>query len=79
MGRNRNKIPIFKERMIPLLHGAGYSTKKIAINLGVSRNTVYYYLHPDKYVDKLEYVRRYERAQRDSWQLELSDWELENG
>ena len=65
------------KRMIYSLRDSGHSTAAIARALGLSRTTIYYYLHPDKYIEKLEYVRRFRK--KGSWELEQSDWELENG
>jgi predicted transcriptional regulator len=77
--RHKGRISSTLENMIYSLIDAGYRPSKIAKDLGISRGTVYYYLHPDKYIEKLEYTRRYERIQRSSWRLEHSDWELEDG
>lgn len=68
--RHKGKISLTTENMIYSLRDAGYRPAKIAKSLGVSRGTVYYYLHPGKYAEKLEYTRRYERIQRSPWNPE---------
>jgi len=70
-----NSISITKGNMIIALDGAGYGPAAISRALSVSRTTIYYRLHPDKYKDKLEYVRKYRHA----WTPEKDPWELENG
>lgn len=77
--RNKNKISRKKERMIHSLRKSGYPPTKIANELNISRGTVYYYLNPDKYLKKLDYVRDYERRQRELKIQGSSRWELEDG
>lgn len=61
--------------MITELSAAGHGPLDIARNLGISRTTVYYHLHPDKYERKIQYMKEF----RSNWKLEHSDWEPENG
>lgn len=75
----RRRISQYERRMIASLSISGHKPGKIARSLGISRTTVYYHLHPQKYEQKLEYVRNYEKQQRSPWKLEHSDWELEDG
>lgn len=70
-----NRISVSKASMIIGLHRSGHKPSVIAHSLGVSRTTVYYHLHPEKYQEKIDYMKRF----RSKWVPEPDIWELEDG
>lgn len=75
MSRGTARVSSTKANMILQLHKSGHGPTEVARALGLSRMTIYYHLHPEKYMRKLQYMKEF----RSSWKLEHSDWELENG
>jgi len=70
-----NNISSVISNMIVPLYESGHKPSTIARNLSISRTTVYYHLHPEKYEKKLAYMKRF----RSSWIPEPDPWELEDG
>jgi len=64
-----------QRNLIIALDKSGHRPSVIARGLSISRTTVYYHLHPEKYQKKTDYMRRF----RGGWILEEDPWELEDG
>lgn len=70
-----NAISGTKRNLIVALDKSGHRPSVIARSLSISRTTVYYHLHPEKYQKKLDYMKRF----RGGWIPEEDPWELEDG
>lgn len=88
VGVNKGRVAKTWVQMIHQLSESRHSVTRIAKALGVSRTTVYYHLHPGKYQEKLDYVRRFRTMRKagsywepepDDSEFEFNSWEMEDG